>query len=239
MTVVNVDNVDGKSVRLGPHDPSGKTYSGGLSRKARERMQNERREKERAILDRIQEWNLYQYWGQPGKMVDEYRRLRRKDPAVNEEVNRLKRIPINKGQPITPDYVIDVELSSVYVFWIENLRKDPIRDKKLRAQMTDAEIKRERDKRIVKLDMDATTGCGYLEIHPESGIRILFGGDAHIPWGLEEQVDEDTGKPFVKIERYNHSSTKMNPQLRASGIRIDAEAFAIPRKGVEEDGEKE
>lgn len=226
-----VKSATGRFVIVGPHDVQGKRHTAGTPKQwVVDRMKHEQ-----AILDRLDKWDLWKYFGpeNPGKMADEYRRLRKSDPTIKDAMRPylMSASEQKKGiwyrHPITKDFIINMELSDIYIFYIENPLPDPISDKKT-GYMSPEQLAEERLKRTVVVEMNPHTGHDLVRFKPGGGIRVPLLGDHYIPWWLQEQGT-------LKISRYDHTDSRMNPELQGGGARIDARHPIDKVKEVNED----
>lgn len=236
---LKVTKSDGSIVELSPHFTQGRPnlYNSvgepNYSKEDWERLIGY----QQGILDRIREWNLYEYIGEPGRMEGEYRKRRRNDPRLEELVRITKiihsgdseqikqihasgRYPTDyvlpstarKGSRIDADWMIDRELEAVFVFVLTNTNADP-RYRKENKTLPEKELDRVYNTEVVSVRLHPSAGCQNVNIPPGASIPIPFCGDKAL---ASEDGLRRPAAP-IKIEPYDHSNPKHNSMLRNTG----------------------
>lgn len=248
-----IQNDEGKWVNLGPH------FTGGTGEHRHnpvdlgtQKWRVDRIKYQEEILKRIEDWGLWEFVDQPGKMVEKYRTKRRteiRDSGLERLAQKASSdgLPKNEvGIPTKPppfehyplpsfirfkhgvdaDWLVDRELEDVYVFFLEHELDDPKNDKRHKNK-TAEQIKELRELDAHQINLDATTGMSQLTLEPGCGVPIPFCGDAKAPRSL----------PGTRLVKYDHTNPKHNRELRNTGRFIDADAYLEP-VGAKADGDE-
>lgn len=254
---------DGRRVVLGPHSPDGHPDYGnpdvGIGGVAQQNIAAH----QEAILRRLDEWDLWQYFGEAGRMADEYRKARKQDPEMDILV-RLAKLAVGKKTKLPKRGTEQ---------WIElvpqNLWNYPLPSKIYQGHqyvgtadwLIDQEMKA-----VYAFFLENVNPDPFVPDHPEFEVmkglnlaerqqvaqkymvKVRFGPHDVLIIGpcsgkaftLFDDAMMPRGMPGTKLVRYDHSDPKHNPALRGEGGFMRADAYLeLPKEEVAEATEAE
>lgn len=211
---LRVTKPDGAIVLLDPHVVGGQADPSQMPLHILRRKVNY----QQGIIDRVNQWGLWRYIDEPGRMTSEYRRLWREDPKLQHYVNLARRniedmvgglgfsdfpedylLPgtIWYGHSINADFLIDRELESVFMYALTNTSSRPI-------------------------DLSLPPGAGgNVRILPGSSLPLLFQADKYIN-------PRPSGSPLL-FEPYRHYDPQHNIRLSPRGGMKSWNTFVAPK----------
>ena len=240
-----VERTDGLRVRLGPHCPPGHPDYGNPDIAIDERAQAKVIAHQQRILQRLDDWNLWQYFDEQGRMAQEYARLRKVEPEMIElvrlakyssDLKRAKNLPGQmEGQPqvikdyplpgpihtghrnvATAEWLIDKEMKAVFVFFHYNTKQNPFKKDHPDWEAMKGLHVSEKKQMAAKHDTVAWMGPRRkVHMAPQSGIAYTLLDDVKLPREM----------PSCKLIKYDHSDPWHNPALRGDRGHMQFSAY--------------